>query len=518
MALVIEIVGHDVTLAAEWASFRYAESIGPPDEMAVDVIAFTSDPPYPDAAVATMFANPADYFYATARLGTDTLFHGLVRVIRMAKPARGAMRYALQASGWQFMMPRRLVGAPVGDAWYISEPGAEPVLEIAPAYANPTAAGVHDLFDHYWPWPPIDTTTFVTDILPGGGDQMSWSGSDLEGAIDDLAAAGSAAALWWFANDSPTSGLWGALHFGIVTIPDEGDLGDDLLAGFPSADPPTNLAPYNISDTPDWTTSILAVSLDFTADHSQRIDAVYVRGATGFQYGPPVQAGGTGWVGDRVGWWGAEYLDAPAATHEEQRDAFGNAVLASRATPAWTGTIVVSGYDGWHKGQAIAVTDADYGFVARWFLIRAVSMTQKDPFAEANEYTLTLGDVLSPSLGYALRSQRLAEARKPVDPGVAFVVFHGNLLLDPAGVDTSRVEGQFATAAGGALAVPGISAHWRLWVNGTEQADPFDVTAAWWLSDQTTVTDEVGKVQATLNVGAAALASDAVECSIDVVL
>jgi len=550
MGLTIELIGEDIVAAADWRSFRYTENIGAPDEMSVDVVGFKTDPLF-TLPVEERLTNPNNYFYTVARLGDAVLFSGLVRNVALNKPAQGAMRYSLTAAGWAFLLPRRLVGVPDGSSWYISAeqaatgelPEPECVDPVARWYLSPTPYGVQTLFERYWNYPwPIDLDTYVTAILPEGasGDEMNWSGSDMEGILNDLAAAASASAMWWFGNDSPNAGNalvapHLALHFGIVIIPDEGDDGDDLLAGLPSADLPDNLAPYEISDTPDGVTSILAVSLSFQIDHMPRVDGVYVRGATGFVIdvleAPPdwpipyqigeTHIGGTGWGGGGApgGIWGEEYLDAPAAVSMEQRDAFANAYLASRALPSWTGTVTVVGYDGWHKGQAVPVTDADYGFDHRWFLIRGVTMTQRDHLSTANEYTLTLGDVLSPSLGWALRQQRLAEQRKEVDPGAKYVVYHGDLLLDPADPDnsTSKVEGQFATASGTARKVKGVGATWRLWINGVSSA-LHDTDLAYYLSDESTTTDELGKIYATLHAGAAALASDAADVSIDVVL
>jgi hypothetical protein len=537
MTLTIEVITNEIAHAAEWSSFRYTESIGAPDEMSVDVIGFPDDPSGFTAPVQVLFAIPASYFYVTVKLDGNVLFSGLIRTITLAKPTPGAMRYRLTASGWEFLAAKRLVGVPEGVVWELDGEGAPVVPIDGAAFAAPTAAGVRALWTSYWGYlSQIDLTTYVTDVLgPGEASYgMGWSGSDLDGATSDLAAMGSAAAVWYLANDAPAEGSaiapHLALHFGNIVLPDPGDTGDDLLMGFPMADAPTNLAPYNISDTPDWTTSILAVSLSFVADFSQRSSGVYVRGATGFvatrlpdspggtPQGWEISTGGTGWGAGSVSGdtWGEEYLDAPGATSVRHRDAFAAAYLESRSTPAWTGTIVVSGYDGWHKGQAIAVTDADYGFVARWFLIRAVSMVQKDPFAEANEYTLTLGDVLSPSLGYALRAQRLREQRKAIDPVTQFVPWVGDLLLDAGG--TAPVVMQAATASGKAQPVAGLGARWHLWINGVLAADPFDTSGLFWLSDATTSTNEAGQVTAKLNAGAGATTADAAAPGADVLL
>lgn len=536
--LTIEILETNVVAAADWKSFRYTESIGQPDEMSADVVGFTVDPGFTQP-VQTLFGNPYSIYYTVCRLDDDILFSGLVRNVRKKKPATGAMTYSLTGNGWQFLMPRRLVGVPDGNNILMVDDGGpdgpQPVFVDPAAIATPTPGGVRGLFDAYWVWPQIDTDTFVTDVMPpeAAGDDITWSGSDLEGAVSDLAHAGSAAALWWFAHDSPDEqsafAPHLAFHWGLVVLPDEGDSGDDLVMGFPSADLPTLLAPFNLdNDHPDGITSIMPNSLDFTIDYSQQVDGVYVRGATGWTWdanapwpNPPVGVGGTGWAmgirGDEGGVWGEEYLDAPAAITREERDAFGLATIAARARPQWSGTATVVGVDGWHKGQSVQVTDADYGFDARWFLIRAVSMSQHDPFSTANEYTLTLGDTLSASLGYALREQRLKEQRQEIAPASQFIPYMGD--LQPLPGDTLIVRMQLATDSGVERKIKGVTARWRLIINGVWAIDPFDSSGLFWLSDQTTVTNEVGQVTATMHAAAGAVPdADAANVKADVVL
>ena len=396
------------------------------------------------------------------------------------------------------------------------------------------------LWTAYWnsPW-PIDLTTFVTDVLPTGVEpwdsHVDWSGSDLDGAMNDLCAAGSAAAAWWLGNDSPdpqsiiAPNL--ALHFGLLTVPDDGDTGDDLLAGFPSADQPTYVAPYAISDAPDWITSIMPVSApEISVDNGQRVDAVYVRGATGnilpiiaappsfplgYQVLPEIE-GGTGWVSSPGGPWGEAYVDAPAAISKAQRDAFGSAYLGAYGGPSIQGTIPVVAYDGWHKGQAVQFTDAGLGFAAHWLVIHSVSITANDPQSEALSYSLAVGDALTAKIGYALRKQRLADARKPIDPISQFVPYMGDLQPDPGG--TLVVRMQAATASGAQRKVAGVGAEWSLLIDGEWAADPFDASGLFWLSDQTTVTNEIGQVTATMHASAAATAADAANAKAEVLL
>jgi hypothetical protein len=529
MAIAIEVITNDIALATEWRDLRVTETIGEPDRLSVAGIGFTEDAGFTQLVV-DLFAPANNYFYTVVKLDDAILFSGLSRIIGKTKPTKGVVRYSIQADGWQFLAPKRLVGVPGGFLYLIQEDGDPDRLPTAVA-VDPNAIGapnggsVTDLWQAYWVYPAIDLLTYVTDILPLGAteEQITWSGSDLEGVTSDLAAAGSAAALWWLANDSPDAGdivaPHLALHFGLVVMPDDGDEGDDLLAGFPSADPSTLIAPYEIdNETPNGTTRIMPSEMEFEIDHSARDDAVYVRGATGFSEEiiaaggggytvGDVVIGGTGWVGSPAGIWGEVYLDAPAAVTRNQRDAFGLAYLASRDVPRVTGTIKVVAYDGWHKGQGVRVTDADYGYDQRWFLIRSVEMTCKSPLGDANEYTLTVGDTLSASLGYALRQQRLAEQRKEIRPATRFIPYVGDLQLDPG--ETAPLTMQLANDGGKAMAVAGVPARWGLLVNGVDLTDPEDTAGEFFLTNLVLVTDELGQITATLNANAAATADDA---------
>jgi hypothetical protein len=527
MAITVELSLQDVSIALEWRTLSIQESIGQPDSLSVELVEIND-------MIRTLLGPIDSVLYTTVRKNDSLLFSGLAtKLLRRNK--KGVVTYTLQAVGWEFLAPKRLVGTPWGDQWVTVDPANDPMPVVVDwsATAGPAPGSIRNLWTAYWnsPW-PLDLTTFVSTILPAGAptDEITWSGSDLDGAMNDLCALGSAAAAWWLANDSPdpqnivAPNL--ALHVALLTLPDEGDTGDDLVAGLPSADQPTIVAPYAISDTPDWVTSIMpAVAPEIAVENGQRVDATYVRGATGFTAdvdadGNPTGAyhtGGTGWVGSPGGIWGEAYVDAPAAISRAQRDAFGSAYLGAYGGPAITGTIPIVGYDGWHKGQAVPFTDAGLGFSARWLMIHSVSITANDPQGEALSYVLSVGDAMTAAIGYALRKQRLADQRKPIDPVTQFVPYMSDLQPAPGG--TLVVRMQAATASGSARKVKGVGASWSLIINGVWATDPFDDTQLFWLSDQTTVTNEIGQVTAIMHASAGASPdSDAANVKADVVL
>jgi hypothetical protein len=77
---------------------------------------------------------------------------------------------------------------------------------------------------------------------------------------------------------------------------------------------------------------------------------------------------------------------------------------------------------------------------------------------------------------------------------------------------------QAATASGSQRKVAGVGATWHLLINGVWADDPFDSSGLFWLSDQTTVTNEIGQVTAIMHASCAATAADAANAKAEVVL
>lgn len=608
MTITLTVAGTDISSVMLWQSLNISEVIGQPDTLSCDIIQMTD-------GIKALFASDA-LLYALCMRDGDILFSGTALGIHKST-RKDITTLTLRCTGWERYAPKRLVGVPDGTEYILQEADDPERLPTAvfidsKAVGTPTAAGVQELFANYWTFPTIDTSTYVFDVLPAGVDvdELHWSGTDVDGATSDMAAAGSAAAVWWFANDAPGAGDTEAphlaLHFGVIVMPAEGESDDDLLAGFPAASTPSTVAPYAISDTPDWVTSIMSTdTLDLDIDHEPRLDAVYVRGATGWTYNPEippdptpghyittftgettiyarhetgyigvnvqfgsaglevytnptvikrdpvhltggtfyeiktltptvfpagwliratdplvshrpvvhvtipanVTPGGTGWVGAKGGIWGDGYVDAPGAITSEQRDAFGQAYLASRQTSLASGTIIVEAFDGWHKGQAVPVTDSELDLNARWLLIREVAITSKDPTGEAMRYQLTVGDVLDAQLGYSLRNQRLKDQRKKIEPMTRFIPYVGDLLLAPGAVATVTMQG--ATDAGKAVPVRGVGAKWGLLINGVEVDEVTNEDNKYYLTDLISITDEVGQITANLHASLTATAADA---------
>lgn len=146
-------------------------------------------------------------------------------------------------------------------------------------------------------------------------------------------------------------------------------------------------APYNISDVPNFSTTVPAAVV-ITDQGASDVDALWVYGATGLGSGAVYawQCGITTPPRSPLRW---AVLDAPQATTRA------GAVQAAtvefqRRQNAITTQLVVTGYDGWAKGQLVTVTNAALGWSARQLTISAVDMSVIAGNGK-RRYTITAG-------------------------------------------------------------------------------------------------------------------------------
>ena len=230
--LSIRIVTQDIVAATEWETFSYTEQIGQPDtdERRGDRL---HDGSHLHPAGAGPVRGPRQLFLhdrsARARPNSSPGSSARSACERMP-PARCAT-----PEGGRLGIPRReAAGGPAG-RFHFPHPGGTATRTAAHgdrhrflgATQSPTIAGVTALWTAYWnsPW-PLDLTTYVSEIVPvpASVDQVSWSGSDLDGAMNDLCAAGSAVGdvvvgRTTRRTSSRSSRRTLALHFGLVILP-----------------------------------------------------------------------------------------------------------------------------------------------------------------------------------------------------------------------------------------------------------------------------------------------------------
>ena len=82
-------------------------------------------------------------------------------------------------------------------------------------------------------------------------------------------------------------------------------------------------------------------------------------------------------------------VSAPQAVDATTAMAAASVEFFRRQTAA-TVTVIVTGYDGWAKGQAISITNAAYRWVAQPFVISSVNMVVLSGTG-MRQYTLTCG-------------------------------------------------------------------------------------------------------------------------------
>lgn len=146
-------------------------------------------------------------------------------------------------------------------------------------------------------------------------------------------------------------------------------------------------APYNISDTPDYTTTVPA-RVSVQDQGATDVDAIWVYGGTALGSGAVYTwQVGTGTVARSPLRWAV--LDAPQSVDAATKLQAAT-VEFQRRQNALTVTLVVTGYDGWAKGQLITITNGPLGYSAKQLTITAVDM---DVIAGTGlrRYTITAG-------------------------------------------------------------------------------------------------------------------------------
>ena len=139
--------------------------------------------------------------------------------------------------------------------------------------------------------------------------------------------------------------------------------------------------------------SIVTVPGKLTVDYqgAADVDGVYVRGSTPAGSGPfwSSHFPGQGLVPPRSPARMA-MVDAPNST-DQTTAAAAALVELSRRQAAVTITAVVTGKDGWQKGQALLITSGVFGWTAKQFVITAVNLPRVMSGVGTRQYALTAG-------------------------------------------------------------------------------------------------------------------------------
>jgi hypothetical protein len=146
-------------------------------------------------------------------------------------------------------------------------------------------------------------------------------------------------------------------------------------------------APYNISDAPNGITTVAAL-LTVKDQGAADVDALMVYGGTGVATGPVYawQCGVTTPPRSPLRW---AVLDAPHA--QSAAAAIDVATVDfQRRQNVLTVTLIVTGYDGWAKGQLVQITNGPLGWSAKSLTITAVDMDVISGTG-VRRYTITAG-------------------------------------------------------------------------------------------------------------------------------
>jgi hypothetical protein len=162
---------------------------------------------------------------------------------------------------------------------------------------------------------------------------------------------------------------------------------------------------------------------------------------------------------------------------------------------------IPAGWDGWHKGQWVIVTDLANGLDHYGCLIQGVTRRLLSEITDPPEfeYDLEFGDAPPRSLGResAIPMQGFA----PVT-STSYTVTSDD--PNPTPTKPANLKAQLQDFKGAPLGTKGITGVWHLDINGTRVADPTDSGQSFWLDSATGTTDETGAVFNVEHVSATA--------------
>lgn len=395
---------------------------------------------------------------------TGPLFRGQVTVPSVEtihySDGKVARTYSLRCESYERLIPKTAVSvAPAG--YYSTNPDGttENVLRFTTA-GGTVASAVRAAMVAWWTGRPaldLDSCLFDTH----GAQPIPIDNTTLGQDLDALASLFS----------DPTLMYWidGRLRFHWVA-------GSDT----------TNLepAPCEVSSVAFGPSTVMSTKMLVEWDAQNRLRGAYVSGATPWA---------SGWVGntDAPGGYAPDaFISSERAKTAEERDAFAARFFANDArvgvritfTLPPRSAVTPAGYDGWHKGQYLYVSDPGsglvrYGCVVQEVRRRFISMDTDGPLFE---YDITAGD--SPRRSLSSESKNPEWMQKPAAViGTKYVVTVDQVSPDPDQPPTV-VRAQLANADGVRIATQGIAVTWHLAINGTTVADPTDTTAAYYLA------------------------------------
>lgn len=406
---------------------------------------------------------------------SEHLFRGQITTITVATTGGEQRDITISGEGYERLIAGCPVAFPPPDIFLVQPDGT-----VVNTYAYTTGGGtdkenVKGLFEMWWhPWigPLVDYETMVvaTTSNPGGlfapVDRVM-----MDAALAIVAEITGAA-------DHLISWLDAALQFHWTDGTD-----------------PTKLAPapYEIDADGFGSGVVMPMSISITTEGGGIPGGVIMTG------GLP---------------WGSEVLNlhpwAPwvaISSDRSQTPEYAAAFIAKYQANTYFTKIsgkatIPAGYDGWHKGQWVIVTDLANGLDHYGCLLQGVTRRLLSSITEPPEfeYDLDFGDAPHRSLGRETAIP--AQALPPTVEATKYEVTNDD--PNPTVDKAQNLKAQLCDFKGAPLSTKGITGVWHLDINTVRVTDPTDDTQLFWLDTDSGTTDETGRVFNVLHVGAAA--------------
>jgi hypothetical protein len=473
--LRVDMQGGLIDLTPYLTSLSIGERMGSPDTMSITLADVIGVIPL---SVVTRLAD------IRARLGTEELFRGQITLPQTETYNHqqddgvwvSSRTFTIQAESYERLVDPMLVSVlPFGSGRTMPDGSYSPTGGYSIGWGHSDADDVrYSLFGAWWAGPAVDVDSCVhaTGFTP-----VHWvysiDNTQLGADLDALAAIAS----------PPTLVRWldarMRFHWADGADPDQ-------------LDP----APADISCVAFGVGTVMSMTMTNKTDAQNLRGRAYVSGALPWACGIASWPGGTVVAPDAM-------ISAGTAQTATEADAFAARFFASDSRVGFMGSALVpgageGGYDGWHKGQWVHVTDPGHDLDAYGCLIQGVTADLKTAGpVPLFEYQVDYGD--------APRRSLASESAWPTidtvqGPSVAYAMSTDPAQIVPKPGAPVACIAQLNDGSKG-LSTPNIPCRWDLYIAGDLVADPTDSTQAYYLSDMTIVTDELGKAYATANCG-----------------
>jgi hypothetical protein len=402
-----------------------------------------------------------------------TAFRG--QIIDRALDLEGVHRFVtIEAEDYNRLLSRSLVG----HLQTATTAQADGTVIYSDGSANTDCGGastgidgdlVQKLVALYWQGPTLDTTTYVVSHVDADDPKMYFPMSDLRAVLERIAARVGTRLFWHIDADL-------RLHWGPPVPPPSAPAVDHRLARMLPESADIVRSPHDISETPDFVTTVPA-RVTARVGTASSVESVYVRGGT-------TEGSGLYTFGSNGG--GMAYVDAPWSVYGSDRVTAGAMSFEADISGRLTATAVVTGYNGWHIGQTINVQSSVFGTTSpHSFRIASVRSSW---LPDGNRvHTLTLGN--APYRSFAIEAMKWEETTTPAARWTVVVED-----VAPAPGERQNVYCQITDPAGLPYPIEGVKVNWGIVVNGvtytgTDASDTahmfyLDAEPSWgWLTD-----------------------------------